>query len=256
MELQWLILAAIILSTILRTEIRLNDPARSRVSRRRYRSSLLPESNSNYQIINTLINTLFEKNPREELHSERVAELCLVIGKSLGFSSQQLHELKLTGLLHDIGKIAVDEAILNRPACLNEGEWKSVQRHPTVGYRLLNSVPGMSSIVASVFAHHERWDGTGYPRGLKGEEIPLNARIVAVADAYDAMVSFRPYRKNLTQEQALDELQRKAATQFDPRIIEAFVAGIAREANVMLTAAAGQDAFSIHRSIYSSLVVE
>ncbi len=256
MELQWLILVAIILSTILWSEIRLSGTARSQRYQRSYRQSFPLESNTHMQIIITLINTLFEKNPREEQHSERVAELCMIIGKQLGFNSQQLEELKLTGLLHDIGKIVVDEAILNKAARLDEGEWRNIQRHPVVGYRLLNFIPGMSSIAASVLAHHERWDGTGYPRGLKGEEIPLNARIVAVADAYDAMVSFRPYRNSLTHEQAVEELRKQAGTQFDPCIIDAFVTNIGKEKDFGAALAKQREYFGLQEPIYPRLVVE
>jgi HD-GYP domain-containing protein (c-di-GMP phosphodiesterase class II) len=255
MELQWLILVAIILSTILWGEMRLSGPASNQTSQRRYRQSSPLESNTHNQIIITLINTLFEKNPREEQHSERVAELCLSIGRSLGLSNLELEELELTGLLHDIGKIVVDEAILNKAARLDEREWKNIQRHPVVGYRLLNFIPGMSSIAASVLAHHERWDGKGYPRGLKGEEIPLNARIVAAADAYDAMVSFRPYRSSLTHEEALAELQKQAGTQFDPRIIEAFVSSMGKEKD-LITLFRQKEYLAFQESIYPRLVVE
>jgi len=255
MELQWLILVAVILSAILWTEMKSSGVTRLR-SHRAYLQSFPLEANAHNQIIITLINTLFEKNPREEQHSERVSELCLLIGKQLGFSREQLRELQLTGLLHDIGKIAVDEAILNKADRLEENEWKSIQRHPVVGYRLLNFVPGMSSIAASVLAHHERWDGTGYPRGLKGEEIPLNARIFAAADAYDAMVSFRPYRDSFTHEQAVEELQKQAGTHFDPRVIEAFVTGMAKQREFG-AARAGSTVFgAVHNPICPRLVVE
>ncbi|NLA57426.1 MAG: HD-GYP domain-containing protein [Firmicutes bacterium] len=255
MELQWLVLVAIILSTILWTEIRLSGKAQSRRLQRAYRESFSLESNPHNQIIMTLLNTLFEKNPREEQHSERVAELCVLIGKSLGLNREQLEELKLTGLLHDIGKIVVDEAILNKATNLDEREWKHIQRHPVVGYRLLNFVPGMSSVAAAILAHHERWDGTGYPRGLKGEEIPVNARIVAVADAYDAMVSFRPYRNSLTHEEAVEELQQRSGTQFDPRIIQAFVTDVAKE-KALDGVSRQRVYYAFQEPVYAHLVVE
>ncbi len=126
-------------------------------------------------------------------------------------------------MLHDIGKIAIDEKILNKPGRLSIEEWNEIKRHPEIGYRILSSVNDMAELAEFVLAHHERWDGKGYPKGLKGEEIPLQARIIMVADSYDAMTSERTYRKPLTEEAGMEELRENAGTQFDPEIVRVFI---------------------------------
>lgn len=173
--------------------------------------------------INTIINTLHEKNQREEQHSQRVSEICQKIGRALGFSSLEISKLKVVGLLHDIGKIAIEEGILNKPGKLTEDEWNVIRRHPDIGYRILSSSHEMSELADGILAHHERWDGTGYPKGLKGQEIPKVARIIALADSYDAMTSERPYRNALSEEQVLAEILNNAGTQFDPEITKIFI---------------------------------
>jgi len=130
------------------------------------------------------------------------------------------------GLLHDIGKIAIDEQILNNPGKLSEDDWNQMKKHPEIGYRILSTVNDMSEMAEYVLAHHERWDGAGYPKGLKGEEIPLKARIIALADAYDAMTSDRAYRKAIDMEAALTEIRKNAGTQFDPKLAEIFVSAV------------------------------
>lgn len=172
--------------------------------------------------IKLIINTLHEKNIREKLHSERVGEICALIGKELGFVQEEINELKLMGLMHDIGKIGIDEKILNKEGKLTEQEYEEIKKHPEIGYRILSSGNQMSDIAEYTLAHHERWDGKGYPHGKKGTEIPLVSRIIAVADAYDAMTSERTYRKPLTEKEAVEELKRNAGTQFDPQIVEIF----------------------------------
>jgi HD-GYP domain-containing protein (c-di-GMP phosphodiesterase class II) len=137
-------------------------------------------------------------------------------------SESELNELKTVGLLHDIGKIAIDEKILNKPDKLTNDEWNDIKRHPEIGYRILSSVNDMAELAEFVLAHHERWDGKGYPKGLKGEEIPLQARIITVADTYDAMTSERAYRGAMDEEFAIAEIRRNAGTQFDPEVVRAF----------------------------------
>jgi diguanylate cyclase (GGDEF)-like protein/PAS domain S-box-containing protein len=191
-----------------------------------YRSKLFQSPGIRSETIDALMAALFEKNQREEEHSHRVSDLCQLVGKALGLNDWKVKELGLIGLFHDIGKIVVDESTLNKSSDLSEDEWKELRRHPEVGYRLLSAVQDMSDIASYVLAHHERWDGTGYPKGLKAEEIPLESRIIGIADAYDAMVSYRPYRKSLSKIEAIEELRRHAGTQFDPRIAEIFIAAI------------------------------
>lgn len=125
--------------------------------------------------------------------------------------------------MHDIGKIAVDDGILNKSEPLSDVEWLEIMRHPEIGYRILSSVNVYAPLAEYVLAHQEKWDGTGYPKGLKGKEIPFEALIIAVADAYDAMTSDRPYRKGMSTVAAMEELKRNSGTQFDPLIVEAFV---------------------------------
>jgi len=188
-----------------------------------YKRKLFEGPSMRGKTIQTIIKTLHEKNKREEQHSYRVSALCQSMGEALGLLEGEVQELKSVGLLHDIGKIAIDEEILNKPGKLTNTEWKEIKRHPEIGYRILSTVNGMSEMAEYVLAHHERWDGLGYPKGLKGEELPLQPRIIAIADAYDAMTSSRSYRDALTDEIAIAELQKNAGIQFDPELVKIFI---------------------------------
>jgi diguanylate cyclase (GGDEF)-like protein/PAS domain S-box-containing protein len=188
-----------------------------------YKKKLFEGPSMRGKTINAIINTLHEKNKREEQHSHRVSLLCKSFGKVLGLSEGEVQELKTVGLLHDIGKIAMEESILNKQGKLTDDEWQEMKRHPEIGYRILSTVNDMAEMGEYVLAHHERWDGTGYPKGLKGKEIPLQARIIAIVDAYDAMTSERAYRSALPEEVAIEELRRNAGTQFDPEITRIFI---------------------------------
>jgi HD-GYP domain-containing protein (c-di-GMP phosphodiesterase class II) len=138
-------------------------------------------------------------------------------------NSREVEEIKTTGWLHDIGKVAISESILNKTGKLDNEEWTEIKRHPEIGYRILSTVNEMAELADIVLVHHERWDGKGYPQGLKGEEIPLNGRIIAVADAFDAMTRQRTYREVLSDEDAIEEIRKNAGTQFDPDIVEVFI---------------------------------
>lgn len=173
--------------------------------------------------IKVIISTLYEKNKREEQHSRRVSELCAAIGTAMDISAEEIAELRTGGLLHDIGKIALDETILNKPGKLDEAEWFEIKRHSETGYRILSSVNEFSQLADYILTHHERWDGNGYPNGLKGAEIPMQARIMALADAYDAMTSDRPYRQTLSEDMAIAEIKKNAGEQFDPVIARIFL---------------------------------
>jgi putative nucleotidyltransferase with HDIG domain len=153
-------------------------------------------------------------------HSIRTLRLSALIGRACGHSRAQLRVLKLGALLHDIGKLYVPREVLRAPAALTDEEWAVMRRHPQDGRRLLLSVPDLTDAARIVFQHHESWDGSGYPHGLSEEAIDFNARIVAVADAFDSMVSDRPYRPALTYDAASAELNRCAGTQFDPLVVE------------------------------------
>ncbi|NMB02759.1 MAG: HD-GYP domain-containing protein [Firmicutes bacterium] len=175
------------------------------------------------------MNVLYEKSSREEGHSRRVSQLCIAIGTELGFSQGQNVELGKIGLLHDIGKISIPSAILNKSTPLLPCEWQEIHQHPVYGHRFLSAVVGMAEVAEVTLAHHERMDGSGYPYGLRGQQIPLMARIVAVADAYDAMVSARPYRYAINHNQAVQELRRGAGSQFDPQIVSVFLKVLSKE---------------------------
>ena len=189
-----------------------------------YNKKLYEISSQRAESIKTILNTLYLKNPREEKHSRRVSELCVQIGNIYNLSKDEINVLKVISNLHDIGKIAVDEAILNKPGKLTPEEWEIIKRHPEIGYRILASSYEYVDISSVILAHHERWDGSGYPKGIRGEEIPWRARIIAVADAFDAMTSPRLYRSIMTTAEAIDEIERCAGTQFDPDIATRFVA--------------------------------
>ena len=188
-----------------------------------YKHKIIQNEGLRRNIINTIINALYEKNQGEEEHSRRVGEIAEKIGKAIGFSDMQVSRLKEIGQLHDIGNIGIEEGILNKTSCLTEREQKEIRRHPDIGYRILSASGQMLDMADCVLAHHERWDGQGYPRGLSGSAIPIDARIIALAESYDAMSSERPYRKALNEEVILYEIKKNAGRQFDPDIARAFV---------------------------------
>ncbi len=188
-----------------------------------YNHKLFESPSIHGKTVNTIIKTLYEKSKREEAHSQRVSKLCESMGEALGLSIYKIKELKTVGLLHDIGKIAIGEHILSKPGKLREEEMSEIKRHPEIGYRILSTVNEMSEMADYVLAHHERWDGGGYPKGLKADEIPLESRIIAVADAYDAMTGERSYRRPMQADAVLEELRVNAGTQFDSELVSIFI---------------------------------
>jgi len=175
------------------------------------------------QVMQALLTSLREVNHETEAHSQRIEYYARQVGKALGISEWELEQLSLLAQFHDIGKIAIPQPILTKPGPLFEEEWKVVKRHPEVGFRITQSIFELSSISRLILCHHERFDGSGYPRGLKGEEIPFLSRILAVCDAFDSMVSVRPYRRPFSREEAKAEIMRQAGRQFDPRVVEVFL---------------------------------
>jgi len=173
--------------------------------------------------IQIIMNTLFEKRPAEKEHARKVSKLSTAVGSAMGLSNVEVDELKIAGEYHDIGKVAISSDILSKKGKLTDFELKELKRHPELSYNILSTVNEYGPIAEIVLSHHERWDGKGYPGGLKGEEIPLQSRIMMVVDDYDAMTNDRSYRKALSKEEAIRELQNRAGTKFDPKIVEIFI---------------------------------
>jgi len=163
------------------------------------------------------------RDPHAFGHARRTAELAVTLAERLGWSRGELGTLRLGALLHDVGKVAVPVAVLRKPSALEPVELAAIRRHPLVGARLLSRVPAARPGLASVLFHHERWDGCGYPLGRAGEEIPPEARVVAIADAFDAMTTRSAYRRALSVSQALAEIDDCAGAQFDPVYAQSFV---------------------------------
>ena len=156
-------------------------------------------------------------------HASSIAELASEVGREFGFGDEALRDLRYAAIFHDIGKIAIPDAILNKPGPLTMGEFEAIKRHPIVGEQILAPVPFLEQVRRIVRHDHERWDGKGYPDGLKGRQIPIGARIVLVVDAFHAMVSDRSYRTGMSEESARLELRANAGSQFDPDVVEAFL---------------------------------
>ena len=177
-----------------------------------------------YQAVLEILCAALDRRDRvTEGHSRRMAGLSLVVARELELSRAALKDLEQAAILHDIGKITVPDAVLSKPGPLTEAEWQEMKRHPVVGYDMVRNVPLLRRAADIIYTHHERFDGGGYPSGLKGEEIPLAARIFAVVDTYDAITSDRPYRRARPHEYALEEIKRNTGTQLDPRVVEAFL---------------------------------
>jgi len=191
-----------------------------------YKQKLIETSSMRGKTINTLLHTLYEKNPREEAHSRRVSDICVTIGTAMGLSKTDINKLKVIGLIHDIGKIAINEDILSKPSKLTDIEFEEIKRHPEIGYRILSSTNELTELSEHILKHHEKLDGSGYPNGIKAKDIPLMTRILSVADAYDAMTSTRVYQNALHQETAIAELKKHSGTQFDENVVNIFIKNV------------------------------
>jgi HD-GYP domain-containing protein (c-di-GMP phosphodiesterase class II) len=178
--------------------------------------------------LKVLMAALDAKDSVTEGHSERVAHLTVEVAKEMGIPKDRLLDIERGALLHDVGKIGVPDAVLQKPDALNEGEWEAMQKHPLLAGLMVSKVEFLEGALPILLYHHEHYDGSGYPFGLEGDAIPLEARIFTIVDSYDAMTNDRPYRKAMTRQEALAEIERNAGTQFDPQSVEVFARVVSR----------------------------
>lgn len=179
--------------------------------------------------LRAIVSSLEEKDSYTHGHSIRVAEYSTLLAQELNLSEVEVREVELSALLHDIGKIGIPDGVLLKPARLTRAEFEIMKSHPVRSARILAKISALQPLIPGIRHHHERFDGLGYPDGLKGDEIPLYARIILIADTYDAMTSTRPYRLALDKEIAFAELDKCSGTQFDPVLVDAFVKAIRRQ---------------------------
>jgi putative nucleotidyltransferase with HDIG domain len=192
--------------------------------------SLKTENQKMYEMTaRTILKALDCKDQYTYGHSMRVCYFSMVLGKAYGLNDEEMFELQLAALFHDIGKIGTPDSVLNKPTRLNDEEFKIMKEHPVNSWKILSAFEGFEKIAKGARHHHERFDGRGYPDQLKGEEIPLSARIILIADTFDAMTSTRVYRRGLPYQVAYDELIEFSGTQFDPALVPVFIEAMKRE---------------------------
>ena len=194
-----------------------------------YRNKLTESLIMRRKTIELIMKSLYEKSNVELIHAKKVSEICEYIATEMDLENEDVNAIAAAGLMHDIGKICINENILNKEENLNSDEWGEIKRHPEVGYQILRSVNEFSNIANYVLEHHERWDGSGYPKGLKSEEISVEARIIAVAEAYESMTSDRIYNKALNEEDTINELKKYSGIQFDPQVAQVFIEKVLRK---------------------------
>ena len=205
------------------------DNRRLKEENRKYQENLEQVETVYLELVKTLAEAIETKDAYTRGHCERVPEFSLNIAKTMGLSLGQIRDILLAGILHDVGKIGIPEGILTKPGPLNQKEWAMIQEHPALGLNIIKHVGFLGEAREIIAQHHERYDGTGYPKGLQGEEIHLGARILAVADSYDAMSTERPYHPPMNKEIIVEEIRKQAGRQFDPRVVEIFLTLLAQE---------------------------
>ncbi|MBN2604277.1 MAG: diguanylate cyclase, partial [Bacilli bacterium] len=188
-----------------------------------YKNKMIDSPSVRGLTIDTILNTLFEKDGKTKIHSENVSKIAVMIAQELGYNHDKIQEIKAAGLLHDIGKIVTPLSILNKSTKLTSEDYEEILKHPEIGYRILDSGSNMGNIAKIVLHHHEHYDGTGYPMKIKGEAIPVESRIITIADAFEAMTNERIYRPALTINEAIEEIKRCKGTHFDPYIADVFI---------------------------------
>ncbi len=188
-----------------------------------YKRKLIEKKSISSSIISSLEKTLSEKSFETEKHTKRLSELATALGAAINLPENKLDELILLASLHDIGKVAISEEVLLKKEKLSESDWKSIKSHPVIGYNIAESSSQLSHIAEGILYHHEWWNGSGYPQGLRGKQIPVTSRILAIVDAYDVMLNGRPYKKPMSNDVAILELKKYKGLQFDPELVDIFI---------------------------------
>ncbi len=190
---------------------------------RMYRDKIMNNRSQKHKIVQSLLDALGAKSYETKEHAMRMTDLAYRLGQKLRVTDKELNKLSLLATLHDVGKTSIPEEILTKPGGLNDQEWEKIKEHPERGFKIASASQEFAALAEEILAHHERWDGGGYPRGLEGEEIPFLARIITIVDAFDVMTHERPYSAAMSNEEALQEIKQGASTQFDPNISRAFI---------------------------------
>jgi HD-GYP domain-containing protein (c-di-GMP phosphodiesterase class II) len=188
-----------------------------------FSEKLLESRSMKSRTLNIILRTLYERSSAECRHAENVSTLCALIGRAMGLTDSLVADLKILGFVHDIGKIGINQDIIVKAGKLNADEWYEVKRHSEIGYHIISSSNEMANIALYVLAHHERIDGKGYPKGLKGGEIPLLSRILTISEVFDTMVTESSYKKAMTKDEAVKELLAGTGKQFDKEIVRIFI---------------------------------
>ena len=188
-----------------------------------YHEKLLEGKDMRNSLVYALEKRLYERSDESNSHSENLVKLADLLGNELSIIEEGLNVLKQAARLHDIGLVSIDTNILTKASKITENEWDRVKAHPEIGSRIVQSISELQHISKEILHHHEWYDGTGYPQGLKGKEIPYFSRVISVIDAYDVMISGRVYKQKMTNSQAIEEIERCSGTQFDPEIVKSFI---------------------------------